>query len=82
VIENPYYVLTPQISPLWDDSWKVLVHPNYHNEPVGNIFKFRDPYMYSNCFGDVSIQSINTFKFGGGLATVISSKLAKIVNLP
>jgi len=82
VIENPYYILTPQISPLWDDSWKVLVHSSYHNEPVGNIFKFRDPYKYSNCFGDVSIQPINTFKFGGGLATVISSKLAKIVNIP
>jgi hypothetical protein len=82
VIENPYYILTPQISPLWDDSWKVLVHPSYHHEQSGDLFKFRDPYRYSNCFGDVSLQPISIFKFGGGLATVISSELAKMVNIP
>jgi hypothetical protein len=82
VIENTYYILTPQISPLWDDSWKLLVNKNYINEPAGNMFKFRDPYKYSNCFGDVNLQPINGFKFGGGLATVISSKLAKMVNIP
>lgn len=82
VIENPYFILTPQIPPLWDDSWKILVNKHYIHEPSGDLFKFRDPYRYSNCFGDVNLQPINVFKFGGGLATVISSKLAKIVNIP
>lgn len=82
LINEPYYVLTPQITPMWDDSWSVLVNQNYIHEPPGEGFRIRDPYNYAQCFGDVSIKPINVFKFGGGLATVLSVPLAKYIGLP
>lgn len=82
VLEDPYFVLTPQITPMWDDSWKILVNEKYHHEIPGKGFKTRDPYKHSECLGEVTIKPINTFKFGGGYSTVISSKLAKLVGIP
>lgn len=32
-IKNKYFVITPQISKLWDNSWDVLVNPLYQNIP-------------------------------------------------
>ena len=82
LIEDQYYIITPQITPMWDDSWKILVNENFINEPSGDGFKTRDPYKHADCFGEVSIRPIPVFKFGGGLATVISADLAKKISLP
>jgi len=82
LIKDPYYILTPQITPMWDDSWTILVNQNYIHEPPGDGFKYRDPYEYAACFEDVSIKPIDGFKFGGGLATVISVPLVKFIGLP
>ena len=80
LIEDQYYIITPQITPMWDDSWKILVNENFINEPSGDGFKTRDPYKHADCFGEVSIRPIPVFKFGGGLATVISADLAKKIS--
>jgi hypothetical protein len=82
VIKEPYYIITPQITPMWDDTWTVLVNENYIDEPPGDGFKTRDPYKYAMCFGDVTVNPISVCKFGGGLATVISTPLAKKIKIP
>jgi hypothetical protein len=31
VVQNKYFVITPQISKMWDSSWDVLTHPHFKN---------------------------------------------------
>ena len=38
-IKNKYFVITPQISKLWDGSWDVLVNPLYQNIPYETWFE-------------------------------------------
>jgi hypothetical protein len=78
--ENLYYVLTPQITPMWDSSWDPIVSNNFKNDNI--YFQNRDPYTYAQNLGEVNIKPINEFKFGGGWATVISTPLAKKIGIP
>ena len=80
-VENPYYILTPQTTPMWDNSWDPIVSNNYKND--GIHFRSRDPYKYlKHTDESVNIIPIDGFKFGGGWATVISTPLAKLVGIP
>jgi hypothetical protein len=74
--------ITPQTTPMWDESWRVLVNENYLHEVAGEGFKTRDPYKHAQCAGEVSIRPIDQFKFGGGWMTVISTPLLKYVGVP
>jgi hypothetical protein len=38
-VRNQYFVITPQISKLWDNSWDVLVNPLYQNIPYENWYE-------------------------------------------
>lgn len=78
--ENPYFILTPQTTPMWDNSWNVIVNNQFKNDDIH--FRSRDPYKYAQCLGDVSIKPINEFKFGGGWATLISTPLLKHIGIP
>jgi hypothetical protein len=80
-LETPYYILTPQISKMWDNSWDCLVHNNFMNDSVEE-FKTKDPIITSDCLGEVSIKSIDDFKFGGGWGTLISVPLLKKIDIP
>lgn len=75
-----YFILTPQITPMWDNSWESLVNDSYKNDGIN--FKERDPYKYAQFLGDVSLKPINNFKFGGGWATLISTSLIKRIQIP
>jgi hypothetical protein len=77
---NPYYILTPQTTPMWDNSWDVIVNNQFKDDDIH--FQSRDPYKYAQCLGDVSIKPINEFKFGGGWATLISTPLLKHIGIP
>ena len=67
-IKNKYFVITPQISKLWDSSWDVLVHDNYkdlqyenwHNVDIFDIWNNNVTYQ-----GDITLQSIDRPKFAG-----------------
>ena len=80
--ENPYFILTPQTTPMWDNSWDPIVNDKFKND--GIHFQSRDPYKYSQqqLSSNVMIKPIDGFKFGGGWATVISTKLAKKIGVP
>ncbi len=78
--DYPYYILTPQTTPMWDSSWDVIINDQFKND--GIHFLNRNPYKYAQCLGDVSIKPINGFKFGGGWATLISTPLLKYIGVP
>jgi hypothetical protein len=79
--ESPYFILTPQTTPMWDNSWDLIVNDKFKND--GIHFLNRDPYKYSKQpLNDVAIKPIDHFKFGGGWATVISTPLAKKIGIP
>jgi len=77
---SDYYILTPQITPMWDNSWDSLVNDSFKNDGIN--FRERDPYKYAKLLGDVSIKPISNFKFGGGWATLISNSLVKKIEIP
>ena len=75
-----YYILTPQITPMWDNSWDGLVSNIFKNDNI--YFTERDPYKYAQFLGDISLKPLNNFKFGGGWATLISTPLIKTIQIP
>jgi hypothetical protein len=79
--KNPYFILTPQTTPMWDNSWDPIVNNEFKND--GIHFQSRDPYKYAQHLSDdITISPIDGFKFGGGWATVISTQLAKKIGIP
>lgn len=77
---NPYYIITPQTTPMWDNSWDVIVTNEFKKD--GIHFLNRDPYKYAQCLGNVNVKSVDGFKFGGGWATLISTPLFKHIGVP
>jgi hypothetical protein len=78
---SPYYVLTPQITKMWDNSWDCLVNDAFLNDST-NEFKNKDPFITADCLGEVSIKPIDGFKFGGGWGTLISVPLLRKIDIP
>ena len=68
-IPNKYFVLTPQICRMWDESWEVLTHPqfavgpHYGWEKTTDIFDV-DNYLHTTQ-DEVGITPINQLKWAG-----------------
>ena len=83
IISNEYYIISPQIYKLWDNSWDCLVHQNYINLPPSQEFTNYDPYStILNQSNEISIIPINQFKFGGGWFNLFSTQLLKHIDIP
>jgi hypothetical protein len=81
-IDDKYYIISPQIPKLWDRTWDVLANKKYINEQYG-YEKQIDPYsILTTDYGDISLSTINIFKFGGGWFNLISSELLKFTDIP
>lgn len=78
---TPFYILTPQISKMWDNSWDCLVNDNFIYDSTED-FKNKDAFITADCLGDVSVKPINEFKFGGGWGTLISTPLLRKIDIP
>jgi hypothetical protein len=82
IINNEYYIISPQTPKLWDKTWDVLVNNIYLNEQYG-FEKIIDPYsILSIDYGEISLSPINVFKFGGGWFNLISAKLLQLTDIP
>jgi len=82
LVEEEYYIISPQIPKLWDFTWDVLVNDIYLKESYG-FEKNIDPYSILNVdHGEISLSPIDVFKFGGGWFNLISSKLLKLTDVP
>lgn len=49
-IKNEYFLITPQITQMWDNSWDSIVHPRYKNIPY-------DKFLDKNCFDIIHDQT-------------------------
>lgn len=82
-INSDYYIISPQIVKLWDNTWDVLVNEKYINNPAGQYYKEQDPFeIILPPPTNVEIQSLETFKFGGGWFNLLSTKLLKFIDIP
>jgi hypothetical protein len=82
-IPNEYYIVSPQIIKLWDNSWDCLVNSNYIDLPASQDYKNADPYLVIlNQSSQISLNPINQFKFGGGWFNLLSTKLLKLTDMP
>jgi hypothetical protein len=82
-IPNEYYIISPQIMKLWDNSWDCLVNSNYLNLPPSQEYKNADPYLVILTQStEISVKPINQFKFGGGWFNLLSTKLLKLTDMP
>lgn len=83
VVDTEYYIISPQIVKLWDDTWDILVNEKYINNPPGQGYKEQDPFqVVALATGEVEIERIRNFKFGGGWFNLLSTKLLKFIDIP
>lgn len=83
MVSIPYYIISPQITKLWDNSWDCLVNSQYVNYPPSQEFLQSDPYLLVHQKEEnISLKPIDQFKFGGGWFNLISSQLLKLTDIP
>lgn len=66
-IKNEYFVITPQISKLWDSTWDILVNPSYQNKSYSNWFE-TDTFdiIYDDTLSShINLTPINRAKYAG-----------------
>jgi hemerythrin superfamily protein len=78
----PCFVLTPEVSKLWDNSWDVIVSSKYRNLEPSQDYTIADPYENIHSLDEVYIEETSTFKFGMGWFTLFSKDLLKLIELP
>jgi hypothetical protein len=80
---EPYLILTPEITRLWDTTWDVITNENAFSEEANHENYFnRDPYLTTGLVGEVKVKKIDTFKFGGGWFTFLSAEILNKVPIP
>lgn len=81
--QSEYYIISPQITKLWDNSWDSLVNEKYVKNVASQEYTRKDPFKLANDdYGDVSVKPIEGFKFGGGWFNLISTNLLKLTDIP
>ena len=82
-IEDKYYIISPQVPKMWDNTWDSLVNKEFINLPPSHeIYNSFDAYKVSNVSNDFSLKHHNGFKMGGGLFNLISTNLLKYIGIP
>lgn len=84
IIENEYYVISPQTVRIWDNSWDIITNTKYLSTPANmDIYYNNDPFkVIHNNSESVSVTPISKFKFAGGWFNLFSTKLLKLINIP
>ena len=81
IIPNEYYIISPQVTKLWDSTWDVLGNKHYQEAPY-RYERIQDPFAILDFQGEPSVVSIPVFKFGGGWFNLLSSKLLYKTDIP
>ena len=85
-IPNKYFVLTPQICRMWDESWEVLTHPqfavgpHYGWEKTTDIFDV-DYYLHTS-EEEVGVTPINQLKWAGWFEVYSKEFYEDLVRIP
>lgn len=68
-IQNEYFMITPQICRMWDDSWEILTHPQFAVGPHYGWEKTTDifdvDYYLNTSNQKVTARPINQFRWAG-----------------
>jgi hypothetical protein len=67
-VKNEYFLITPQISKMWDSSWDVLVNPLYKDVPYETYLKydnFNIIHNQNNSTQEVKLTPLPGSKFAG-----------------
>ena len=82
-IKEKYYIITPQIFQLWDESWDIISHDDYKNTPRNEKLWLSDPYrLFKYEVSNVGLQKLPYFKFDGGWMTLYSKSLLQLIDIP
>lgn len=73
-----FFILTPQYTKLWDNTWDELVNTKFLNKARNEI----KPNVVNDIYGDMGLREIRNFKWAGGWFTGISGSLAKKISIP
>lgn len=77
-----YFIITPEISKLWDNSWDIIVSSKYINLLPSQDYTINDPYIDVINNQEPILEKIDTFKFGMGWFTLINKNTFKLIELP
>jgi len=77
-----YFIITPEVYKLWDNSWDIIVNDKYINLLPSINCVVEDPYNDIIFNKECVLEKINTFKFGMGWFTLINKNLFKLIELP
>lgn len=67
-VKNEYFLITPQITKMWDNSWDMLVNDRYQNIPYETYIKkscFDIIHDQNNSQNEVKLKPLPTSKFAG-----------------
>tara|TARA_Y100001933_G_scaffold263920_1_gene327377 strand:- start:1814 stop:2674 length:861 start_codon:yes stop_codon:yes gene_type:complete len=79
---NEYYIITPQIIKLWDNTWDCIVNHNFLKKSH-DYYKTANAHEIANTnYGPVGLKPNDTFKWGGGWFNAISANLLKYIGIP
>ena len=84
LVEQEYYIISPQTVRMWDESWDVITNQQYLSTPANmETYYANDPFeIIMHEHSDVNLKPINQFKFGGGWFNLLSTKLLKLTDIP
>ena len=77
-----YYIITPQITRQWDDSWDIIVNKNLLDRKLNDNLTADVFDLGLTSFGDVGLRPIENFKAAGGWCTTISNDLLELTGIP
>jgi hypothetical protein len=85
-IKNKYFVLTPQICRMWDNSWEILTHPKFAVGPHYGWEKTTDifdvDYYLHNFNEEIKITSIESLKWAGWFDLYSKEWYEKLARIP
>lgn len=89
VIEDPYFLLTPEIPKLWDSSWDIISN-DYYNKTIPKLENNTYDYMVINRYealhitdtNSVQLEKLFDFKFAGWLDLYSKALYEKLIPVP
>ena len=76
------YIITPECVKLWDNTWDIVVNDNFIDQSYG-YEKINDPIVDTIAtYGDISLESVNGYKWGGAWFTLYSKELLDYIQFP
>ena len=81
-LKDEYFIITPQIYKMWDQTWDLLTHPNYLNVPYdkwneGDVFDISN--FMSNNQNAPTLKELDQFKYAGWFDIYSKSFMEKLV---